>query len=201
MLSDDWIGTSPRQISHFREEAGSSDFLIKSVPVLAMAAEAEAEMVGDRPSLRDLASDLADIAARISTIADRADLPLVRDGFTPARIRTLLEARYKRSAAFRLELIHPGWSILLVLFCAHLEGTPVRMARLATDAHVAMTTMMRWTALFLVHGLAERHPDPAHARGVLLALSTDGAALVRGQLIAEIILLDTNWISTFTPAD
>lgn len=47
---------------------------------------------------------------------------------------------------------------------------------------------------------AERRPDLARTRGVLFALSTDGAELVRRQLIAEAILLDTNRISTLTLA-
>lgn len=150
-----------------------------------MVAVAEAETVGDGRNLRDLASDLSGIAARVSAIADRPHLLLDRGGVSASQIQTLLEARHRRSAALRLDVVHPGWSLLLVLFRAHLEGRPVRMARLATDAHVAMTTMMRWMAQFLAHGLAERRPDPTHARGVLFALSADGAERVRRQLIAE----------------
>lgn len=97
----------------------------------------------------------------------------------------MLTARHGRSAALGLDLVHPGWSLLLVLYGAHLEGRPVRMARLATDAHVAMTTTMRWVALFIVRGLAERRADPAHARGVLFALTDEGARRVRRQLEAE----------------
>jgi len=130
-----------------------------------MAAEAEAESVGDRPGLRDLACELAGIAARISAIADRR-LLLDRGGFTATQIQTLLVARHNRSAALRLDVVHPGWSVLLVLFRAHVEGRPVRMARLATEAHVTMTTMRRWMELFLDQGLAERAPRPGTpARG------------------------------------
>lgn len=125
------------------------------------------------------------IAARISAIADRPHLLLDRAGFTASQIQTLLEARNRRSAALGLDLVHPGWSLLLVLFRAHLEGRPVRMARLATDAHVAMTTMMRWMGRFRDQGLAERRPDPTHARGALFALSADGAERVRRLLVAE----------------
>ena len=102
-----------------------------------------------------------------------------------SQIRMLLEARFKRPRALRLDVVHPGWSVLLVLFRAHLQERPVRMARIATDAHIAMTTARRWMGLFLDHGLAERRPDPAHARGVLFALSADGAELVRRQLAEE----------------
>jgi len=150
-----------------------------------MGAEAEAKSVGNRPSLRDLASELAGIAARMSAMAGRPNLLPDRGGSVASQIRTLLEARHKRSAALGLDVVHPGWSILLVLFRAHLEGRPVRMARLATEAHVAMTTMMRWMELFIAHGVAERRSDSGHARGVLFALSADGAERVRRQLIAE----------------
>lgn len=118
-------------------------------------------------------------------LATGSELARAESAFTASRIRTLLEARRKRSAAFGLDLVHPRWSVLLVLFRAHLEGKPVRMARLATEAHVAMTTMMRWMELFLAHGLAERRADPKHPRGVLFALSADGAERVRRQLTAE----------------
>lgn len=121
----------------------------------------------------------------MSAIAGRPHLLLDRGGFAASQIRTLLEARHKRSAALSLDVVHPGWSVLLVLFRAHLEGRPIRMARLATDAHIAMTTTMRWMGLLLDNGLAERRPDPEYARGVLFALSADGAERVRQQLVAE----------------
>jgi len=184
MLSGDWSGTCRRQIGHCREDAGSAGFLIRSAPVLTMAAEAEAEWAGDRPGLRDLACELAGIAARISAMADRR-LLLDQGGFTAGQIRTLLAARHKRSAALGVDVVHPGWSVLLVLFRAHVEGRPVRMARLATEAHVTMTTIKRWMVLLLGQGLAERRPDPAQPRGVLVALSAEGAERVRRQLIAE----------------
>jgi hypothetical protein len=163
----------------------SACFLFKSARVLTMVAEAEAETVGSPRSLRDLASELAGIAERMSAIATRRHLLPERGAFAALQIRTLLEARHKRSAALGLDAVHPGWGLLLVLFRAHLEDRPVRMARLATDAHVAMTTTMRWMGLFLANGLAERRPDPGHLRGVLFALSADGAKRVREQLIAE----------------
>jgi DNA-binding MarR family transcriptional regulator len=150
-----------------------------------VAVEAEAETVGSRPSFGDLASELAGIAARMSAMASRPNLLLERGASATSQIRTLLQARHKRSAALGLDLVHPGWSLLLVLFRAHLEDRPIRMARLATDAHVSMTATMRWTGLFLDDGLAERRSDPASARGVLFALSAEGVERVRRQLIAE----------------
>jgi hypothetical protein len=73
-----------------------------------MVAEVEAETVGTRPSLRDLASELAGIAARMSAMAARPHLLLERGAFAASQIRTLLEARHKRSAALRLDVVHPG---------------------------------------------------------------------------------------------
>jgi len=140
---------------------------------------------GDRRGLRELASELAEIADQVSAIADWRDLVPDRGAFSAAQVQDLLDARHRRAAAVGLDLIQPGWTLLLVLYRAHLDGRPVRMARLATDAHVAMTTMMRWVELFISCGFAERRPDPAHARAVLLALSAEGAERVRRQLIAE----------------
>lgn len=103
------------------------------------------------------------------------------------QVHALPRARHTRSAAIGLDLVHPGWTLLLVLYRAHLESRAVRMARLATEAHVAMTTMMRWLDLFLAHGLAERRPAPDHARGVLFTLTPEGAERVRRQLNAELL--------------
>ena len=60
------------------------------------------------------------------------------------------------------------------------------MARLATEAHVAMPTMLRWTHLFIAHGLAERRPEATHAREVVYALADEAAERVRRQLEAEV---------------
>jgi hypothetical protein len=39
--------------------------------------------------------------------------------------------------------------------------------------------------MFVAHGLAERPPDATHARGVLFALTAEGAARVRRQIEME----------------
>ena len=140
-----------------------------------------------RRRLRDLASELTHIAARLSAAAEGGErVPEGREIGAP-HVQALLDARYRRSAAFGFDLVQPGWSLLLVLYGAHLEGRAVRMARLATEAHVAMTTMLRWTHLFVAHGLAERRADATHARGVLYALTAEGAERVRRQLEAEVV--------------
>jgi DNA-binding MarR family transcriptional regulator len=44
---------------------------------------------------------------------------------------------------------------------------------------------VRWTERFLARGLVERRADRKDARGVLFALTADGAERVRRQLEAE----------------
>lgn len=141
----------------------------------------------DRRSLRELASDLARIAEQISAVAHNRDVPPDSGEFSAAQVQALLDGRLARAAAIGLDLVHPGWTLLLVLYRAHLDGRPIRMARLATEAHVAMTTMMRWLAPFLAHGLAERRPDPNHGRGVLITVTADGAKRIGRQLKEEMM--------------
>jgi DNA-binding MarR family transcriptional regulator len=150
-----------------------------------MAANTDAGAVEDRRGLQELAFDLAGIAERASALADREGLEGDGEALSSSQVRALLYARHRRSAALRLDIVQPGWSVLLVLFCAHLEGRPVRMARLATEAHVALTTLMRWMEVLVARGLAERRPDPVHKRGVLFALSAKGAERVGRQLEKE----------------
>ena len=141
----------------------------------------------DRRGLSELASELAGIAEEISAIADRRDVVSHRGEFSGKQVQALLDTRHGRPAAIGFDPIHPGWTLLLVLYRAHLDGRPVRMARLATEARVAMTTMMRWVELFVAHGLAERRPDLMRRNGVLLALSGDGAERIQRQLHAEML--------------
>jgi len=151
-----------------------------------MVADTEADVAEDRRSLQELAFHLAGIAERASALADREGLERDGEALSSSQVRALLYARHRRSAALGFDIVQPGWSVLLVLLCAHLEGRPVRMARLATEAHVALTTLMRWMDLLVARGLAERRPDPVHKRGVLFALSTEGAERVRRQLGTEV---------------
>lgn len=150
-----------------------------------MAANTAADAIEDRRGLQELAFDLAGIAERASALADHEGLERDGEALTSSQVRALLYARHRRSAALGFDIVQPGWSVLLVLLCAHLERRPVRMARLATEAHVALTTLMRWMELLVARGLAERRPDPVHKRGVLFALSAKGAERVGRQFGAE----------------
>ena len=127
-----------------------------------------------------MAEEVAVIAARREVLPDGGE-------FGADQVEALLDARHQRRAAMGLDPVHPGWTLLLVLYRAHLDGRPLRMARLATEARVAMTTMMRWVDLFLAHGLVDRRPDAGRRKGVLLMLSGDGAERVRRQLYREVL--------------
>jgi DNA-binding MarR family transcriptional regulator len=94
-------------------------------------------------------------------------------------VEALIAARHARSAAIGLNLVNPGWSLLLELKLAHLKGKPIRMPRLATEARVSMTTMFRWLDRFYAIGLAERLPHPVAERGILVRLTPAGAEAIR----------------------
>lgn len=142
---------------------------------------------GDRRGLSELAAELAGIAGELAVIAARCGAVPDDGGFSAGQVEALLDARHQRRAAIGLDPVHPGWTLLLVLYRAHLDGRPLRMAGLATEARVAMTTMMRWVELFVAHGLVDRRPDASRRKGVLLGLSRDGAGRVRRQLHREVL--------------
>ena len=88
------------QVGHCRDNAGSGDFLFKSARVLTMVADAEAETVEEstQPARscfrtgRHCSADFGDYKPPPSLAGTRR--------LTESQIRALLEARYKRSAAF-----------------------------------------------------------------------------------------------------
>jgi DNA-binding MarR family transcriptional regulator len=139
----------------------------------------------DRRGLCELASDLDAIARRLAAIGEGRSAREVWAGLGTAEVSALLAARQARAEAFGLDLLHPGWSLLLVLLRAHLEAPGVRSTRLAEEAQLPSTTMLRWMELLLRAGLAERRPAADHPRGVLYALTPDGAERVLRQVARE----------------
>lgn len=88
------------------------------------------------------------------------------------RVEAAIAARHARSAVFGLDLNNPGWSLMLELYRARIEGREPRAARLATDARLSMGTLARWRRRLIAGGWAE---PPAPDRPGRLAL-TDTAA-------------------------
>jgi DNA-binding MarR family transcriptional regulator len=141
-----------------------------------MGMAAERSGGGGRTLLEDLSHDLNHIAVMLTRFAEvdaarrEAGIPV-----TAQQVRALIAARHARSAVFGLDLANPGWSLLLELYRARLEGRPARMERLATDARLAATTVLRWLDLLRAAGFAERRPDPERSRQILIALTDAGA--------------------------
>jgi DNA-binding MarR family transcriptional regulator len=147
-----------------------------------MAAERtrqEAAEQGGRTLLEDLSLDLTHIAVMLAQIAEsdarRREAPPPPPGPDAREVRAVIAARHARSAVFDLDLSNPGWSLLLELFHARLEGRAEGMARLATDARLAMATAARWIDLLCARGLATRTRDPGRKRGARIALTEAGA--------------------------
>jgi DNA-binding MarR family transcriptional regulator len=136
---------------------------------------------GSRTFREDLSLELTNVAALLAHIAERdaRRREAAADGrVTAGQIEVLIGARHARSAAFGLDLANPGWSVILELMRARLEDRPARMARLATDARVSLTTMLRWADLLRAAGLADRGPDPERKGGVVFTLNGAGAEAV-----------------------
>jgi hypothetical protein len=116
----------------------------------------------DRTLLDDLSLDLTRPAATLAHYAERDRRRRrgeARDRITAAQVRTLLSARYVRTAAFGHDLCNPGWSLLLEPFRADLEKRPVNLAQLADDARVPRTTALRWVRDLSTSGLVHRTSD------------------------------------------
>jgi DNA-binding MarR family transcriptional regulator len=90
-------------------------------------------------------------------------------------VRAVAAARHARAELFGLDLAHPGWSLLLALFAAHLARRPARLARLTEEAQVPGTTALRWLDLFVERGLVRREAEREGQGAVLLSLTGRGA--------------------------
>jgi hypothetical protein len=138
----------------------------------------QARQSGGRTLLEDLGLELLSIAAMVAEIAGRdADRRSAAAGPAAAadsalrRVDAAIAARHARSIVFGLDLNNPGWSLMLELYRARLEGRDPTAARLATDARISMATLARWRRLLIAGGWARR----PRAGGARLAL-TDSAA-------------------------
>jgi hypothetical protein len=89
---------------------------------------------GRRRDLVGFAMDLVDTANEIAELAEREVAPYVGPP-TARQVAELLEARKIRDRMFHIDLTHPGWTFLLDLYRAHLEGEgePVALEGLRSD--------------------------------------------------------------------
>jgi DNA-binding MarR family transcriptional regulator len=154
-------------------------------------AEVRDEAAPPRPPrtlLEDLSRDLDRIAAMIALIAEReADRRErgARFGCPGAdQLEALIAARRARSAAFRLELAHPGWTLILLLAHARLAGVKLHTGDLPVAARVAPATAARWLDRLCANGHARRRPDRDRPSRTLAELTDAGAEAVRDYFAA-----------------
>jgi DNA-binding MarR family transcriptional regulator len=136
-------------------------------------------------ALADLGAHTGDTLSACPLIGDsQIDCPHQRH-----RLAALIAERQARTAAFGQDLAHPGWSLLLELYRAHLassadpepvEACPepveggIRLTRLAAAARVSLTSTLRWLKRLEAAGLIKRRPDPTHETAVLVSLTEAG---------------------------
>lgn len=98
-----------------------------------------------------------------------------------AAIRSIIAARRLRDDILGPGIGDAGWLLLLELYAAHLAGRPRRVSRLVED-FVAPATVNRWLIALAKRGLLTRRASPYCERGVLVALTDEGAKRLRDYL-------------------
>jgi hypothetical protein len=142
-----------------------------------------AEDIG--PALEHLALDSCRLAAALVEAAEaealRRRTGLGRIAVSARFVRALIAARQLRPERFGA-LLAPdtGWSLMLALYAARLEGWDLDEAQLAEAAGTA-NIRPRLPALE-AKGLLHRRPDPEDTRRTLVALTDEGAAKMRDYL-------------------
>ena len=160
---------------------------------LAAAETAPGVREGEAARLRRLQSEVARVAAVLARLAtdERTELADRRPQYDagpaatigavdPLRVRQAIRARRLRAGIFGDDLFEdPAWDMLLDLFAAELEGTPVSVSSLCIAAAVAPTTALRWIGRLTDAGLFERRPDPQDRRRAFIALTARGSGAMR----------------------
>jgi hypothetical protein len=142
-----------------------------------------AEDVG--PALERLALDCCRLAAGLAEAAEsealRRRTGLGRIPVSARHVRALIAARQLRPDRFGA-LLAPdsGWSLMLVLYAARLEGWELSETQLAEAAGTA-SVRTRLPALE-ARGFLHRRPDPEDPRQTLVALTDEAAAKMRAYL-------------------
>lgn len=90
--------------------------------------------------------------------------------------REAYAVRRRRSVIFDNDEIfgEPAWDILLDLYIAHVENTPVSVSSACIGSAAPPTTGLRWLGVLADHGLILRRHDPEDQRRVLVCLTDKG---------------------------
>lgn len=155
-----------------------------------MGLEESAELVRElrkaRVGVEQVARTLAWIEARPAILAlvdpdaDRPAAALVRSAITARRLRTQYFPPWPPE---------PGWSLVLELHLARLEGRCVAQGELFEATGVAPTTGLRRLDALCRAGFARRSADPGDGRRALISLSDDAAEHVASYFAAALTVL------------
>ena len=167
---------------------------------LAIAGDLQPSRVSDvgrdnAVRLRQLSDEVGRIAAslaRLSTVPDRADGPVVAKrefGEVPQvdgeKVRAVIRARRLRSRYFSEDIFaDPAWDMLLDLLQAEIAQHRVPVSSLCIAAAVPATTALRWIRTMTEADLFRRRADPHDGRRIFVELSPSASKAMR-QYFAE----------------
>jgi DNA-binding MarR family transcriptional regulator len=139
------------------------------------------------PTLETLALDACRLAVAMAEAAEADTLRRMTDhgriALTPRFVRSLIAARRLRCERLGPALApEPSWSLLLALYAARLEHWQPTLADLTRAAAAPGATVYGRLKALEASGLLERRPDPARARGTIVALTDDAAARIHDYL-------------------
>jgi hypothetical protein len=139
------------------------------------------------PTLEMIALDACRLAAGLVEAAEaerlRRTTGLGRIAVSAHFVRTLIAARRLRPQLLGPEFApEPGWSVMLALYVAHLEGWTLTQATLTKAAAAPGATVTGRLAALEAEGLIERRPDPSRGRGTLVSLTGEAATRMREYL-------------------
>jgi hypothetical protein len=145
----------------------------------------ETEDIG--PSLELLALDACRLAAGLAEAAETERLRRTAGhggiAITARFVRTLIAARRLRPQLLGPEFApEAGWSVMLCLYVAHLEGWTLTQATLTKAAAAPGATVTGRLAALEAEGLIEPRPDPDRARGTLVSLTDEAAGRIHDYL-------------------
>ncbi len=147
----------------------------------------EREDIG--PALELLALDACRLATGLVGAAEAERLRRTAGhggiAITARFVRTLIAARRLRPQMLGPEFApEAGWSVMLCLYVAHLEGWTLTQATLTRAAAAPGATVHGRLLALEAQGLVERRPDPDRGRGTIVVLTDEGAAKV-GEYLRE----------------
>jgi DNA-binding MarR family transcriptional regulator len=137
-------------------------------------------MTDSKDVLAGIASQLAELANQMRAPADGAatDLRATDRQMGRAELaQRLLHQRQARKQFLSASLFHePAWELLLCLYVAHDQRTPLNVKHLVSLIDAPTTTSQRWIDQLVHMKLVNRVVDPVDRRRLEISLSEAGAS-------------------------